>query len=356
MKIFLMVPEMDLGGVEEGTFDLAAGMKKKGANVTIVSGYGKYVPLMKKENIRWIDLPTVRKTPSVFFKSLRKLKSIIEIEKPDILHCRSRFPAWIGYYAFSENPKTRFITSIHGFYNFRFYSKIIARGERVIAISHFLGKYAVEKLGAKPESIRIVHNGIKFDPYVSIKKEPHPGFIIGGIGRLTKLKGFQNLIRAIAIVKQTMPKIDLWIMGDGPYKKRLECLSNRLKINVRFLKGRAPDLLSKIDLLVAPHIETETMVEGIIPWLGRSVYEAQLARIPVLTTLNGIQKGTFVKTDRELISSPSDIKGMAEAIIFAIRHPEEMKKMAENGKDFVINHFSVEQMVEKTLMAYQELL
>ncbi|MCM8821288.1 MAG: glycosyltransferase family 4 protein [Candidatus Omnitrophica bacterium] len=356
MKVFLMVPEMNLGGVEEGTFDLAAGLKKKGIEVTIISGHGNYVPLMEKANIRWINLPTSKKTPAVFFKSLRKLRSIIETERPEILHCRSRFPAWIGYCALLKNQKTRFVTSIHGFYNFRFYSKIIARGERVIAISDFLARYAVEKLEAKPENIRVVHNGIRFDPYVNLKKKHHTEFTVGGIGRLTKLKGFQNLIRAIAIARKTIPELQLWIIGDGPYKKQLECISNNLGVNAQFLKGRAPDFLSKIDLLVAPHIETETLLEGIIPWLGRSVYEAQLAEVPVLTTLNGIQRGSFIKTDRELICFPSDIEAMAEAIIFAFIHPEEMKKMARNGKDFVMKNFSLEQMVNKTIKVYKELL
>ncbi|MCM8825817.1 MAG: glycosyltransferase family 4 protein, partial [Candidatus Omnitrophica bacterium] len=217
-------------------------------------------------------------------------------------------------------------------------------------------RYAVEKLGAKPESIRIVYNGIKFNPYLNIKKEPHEGFIVGGIGRLTKLKGFQYLIRAVAIAKKTVPEIELWIIGDGPYKKRLEWLSKKLKINAQFLKGRAPDFLPKIDLLVAPHIETETMIKGMTPWLGRSVYEAQLAKVPTLTTLNGIQKGTYIKTGRELIAPPSDVETMARAIIFAVNHPEEIKVMTENAKHFVMANFSIEQMVEKTLKVYQELL
>ncbi len=356
MKVFLMVPEMHLGGVEEGTFDLARGMKHLGIDITILSGYGNYVPLIEKEKIKWINLPTSKKTPAIFCRCLKKLKSILRIEKPDILHCRSRFPAWIGYYALKGNKKTRFITSIHGFYGCPFYSKILARGQRVIVISDFLGKFAVEKLGANPGSVRVVHNGIRFDPYVDIKPEKHDGFIIAGIGRLTELKGFQYLIKAFAIAKKSEHNIKLWIIGDGPYKKQLEILNTELQTDALFLTGRASDFLSRIDLLVAPHVETETMVENMIPWLGRSVYEAQLAEVPVVTTLNGIKDGTFIKTDTGILCKPADIEAMSEAIIFTVRNQEKMKEMAKRGKKFVMNHFSIEQMIEKTVKVYREVL
>lgn len=356
MKVFLMLPEMDVGGVEEGTFDLAKGMKRLGIDISVISGHGKYIPLLKEEGIKWINIPTVKKTPIVFFKSFKKLKSIIDVENPDILHCRSRFPAWIGYYALQGNKKTKFVTSIHGFYKFPLYSRILARGERVIVISNALRKYAIEKLGAKPDSIRIIHNGIKFEPYISLKRENHKEFIISGIGRFTKLKGFQDLIKAVAIAKKAIPVISLWLIGEGPYKKELETLSIKLNVNVKFFRGKSFEFLPMIDLLVAPHIETEKMEIGTINWLGRIVYEAQLAEVPVLTTLNGIKKETFVKTDTELICAPKDVKAMAEAIMFAFNHPQEMKKLAKNGKDFVINHFSIEQMVDKTIKVYQEIL
>ncbi|HOK79245.1 MAG TPA: glycosyltransferase family 4 protein [bacterium] len=356
MKVFLMVPEMNLGGVEEGSFDLACGMKKMGVDVTIISGPGSYIPLIEKEDIRWFNLPMNKKTPVIFWKSLRILQKLIADEKPDILHCRSRFPAWIGYYALARYQKTRFITSIHGFYSPSYYSKIMGRGERVIVISNTLGEFAIKKLGAHPDRVRVVHNGIKFEPYVSLPRKQHSGFIIGGIGRLTKLKGFQYLIRAAAIARQNAPHIKIHIIGDGPYKKHLESLGKKLGIEVLFLQGRASDYLPEIDLLVAPHIETETLRKGIIPWLGRSVYEAQLAGVPVLTTLNGIEKERFIKTETELLTAPCDIEAMAKAIEFVIQYPEELNHMVINAKEFVINHFSIQQMVEKTVKVYQELL
>ncbi len=352
-----MLPEMHLGGVEEGTFDLACGMKRMGIEVTIISGPGSYIPLMEKENINWFNLPTNKKTPVIFWKSLKVLQKLIADEKPDILHCRSRFPAWIGYYALSsKQQKTKFVTSIHGFYGSSFYSKIMGKGERVIVISDTLGEFAIKKLGADPHRVRVVHNGIRFEPYINLSYKKHSGFIIGCIGRLTKLKGFQYLIQAVAIAKQNVPNIKIHIIGDGPYKKNLEYLGKKLGVTTLFLKGRASDFLPEIDLLVAPHIETETLKKNIIPWLGRSVYEAQLAGIPVLTTLNGIEKGTFIKTKTELLTAPCDIEAMAKAIIFVIQNPEESKHIATNGKEFVMNHFSIQQMVEKTVQVYQELL
>ncbi|MCX7705782.1 MAG: glycosyltransferase family 4 protein [bacterium] len=356
MKVFLMVPEMDLGGVEEGTFDLASEMKKMDIDVTIISGTGRYIPLLKKAGIKWFDLPTSRKTPGIFLKSVMKLREILKTEQPDILHCRSRFPAWIAYYALSASEKTKFITSIHGFYSCPLYSKILAKGERVIVISDTLKQFAIQKLGANPESVRVIHNGIRFEPYINLGAEKQGGGGVGLVGRLTKLKGYQYLIQAFALVKTTISDADLWIIGNGPFKKNLEMLCSNLGISVRFLEGRASEYLPRMDLLVAPHIETETIKEGITPWLGRTVYEAELSEVPVITTLNGIPKGTFVKTDTEILTSPCDSQGIAKAIVFAVHHPEEIRVMAKNGKNFVINHFSIEQMVSKTLRVYQEIL
>jgi len=116
------------------------------------------------------------------------------------------------------------------------------------------------------------------------------------------------------------------------------------------------DFLSEIDLLVAPHIETETLKSGVIPWLGRAVYEAQLSCTPVITTLRGVPYGAFIKTDTELLVPPCDVPAMAKAINYVINNQEEMKKIAFRGRDFVIEHFSIEQMVKKTVQVYQELL
>ncbi|MCM8758804.1 MAG: glycosyltransferase family 4 protein [Candidatus Omnitrophica bacterium] len=356
MKVFLMVPEMDLGGVEEGTFDLANGLKKIGIDVAVISGPGDYIPLLQEAGIKWFNLPTNKKTPVVFLKALRKLKEILNKEEPDIIHCRSRFPAWIAYYALSGSNKTKFITSIHGYYSCPFYSKILAKGQRVIAISDALKEFAIKKLGAKPELIRVVHNGIRFEPYINLKKEKHNEFVVGCIGRFTKLKGYQYIVKAFDIAKKVLPNIELMLVGDGPYKKKLEKLSKKLKLDVKFFKGKAYEFLPKMDLLVAPHTETETLKKNVILWLGRTVYEAQLTEVPVLTTLKGVPKGTFIKTQTELITPPCDIQAIAKAIIFAATHSDEIRTMATNGKKFVINHFSVEQMVSKTLQVYKEVV
>ncbi len=347
---------MDIGGVEEGTYDLAREMKKSGIEVVVVAGYGRYIPLLKEEKIRWFDLPTCRKTPKVFLDAVKKLRHIIEIEKPDILHCRSRFPAWIGYYALRKKSTTKFVTSIHGYLRFTPYSKIIGRGQRIIAISDALAKFVVKKLGADPANVRVVHNGIRFHPYVNIQKQKHPGFVICGIGRLTKIKGFQNLIRAAAEAKKNRPDIKLCIVGDGPWKKNLERLDRKLNAKTEFLSGRAAEFLPQVDLLVAPHLETEPLIEGKIPWLGRSVYEAQLAGIPVISTLRGIKENKFIKTNTALIVPPADVVALTQAITYAANNPEEMLNLAESGRNFVLNHFSVEDMVNKTIQVYREVL
>ena len=95
---------MDLGGVEQGTFDLACGFKELGHDVLVISGPGQYIPHLKENGIKWYPVPMARKTLPNFCRALRRIRRIIAEEKPDILHCRSRFPAWVTYFASKTFP------------------------------------------------------------------------------------------------------------------------------------------------------------------------------------------------------------------------------------------------------------
>ena len=150
MKIALLVPAMDLGGVEQGTFDLACGFQKVGHQVLVISGPGRFIPLLQQKGIRWYPVPMQRKNPFNFCRALRKIKRILSEEKPDIIHSRSRFPAWLANFA-AGSCTGHLVTSIPGFHHNRQYSRIMGRGERVIVISEGLKDYAVEFLGADKE-------------------------------------------------------------------------------------------------------------------------------------------------------------------------------------------------------------
>jgi len=381
MKIALLVPAMDLGGVEQGTFDLACGFQKLGHLVLIISGPGRFIPLLQQKGIQWCPVPMERKNPFNFCRALRKIKRIFAEEKPDIIHSRSRFPAWLANFA-AGSCSGHLITSIHGFHHSRRYSRIMGRGERVIVISEGLKNYAIGFLRADPEKVRVVYNGFDFAPFLSPSPSPIPRgernknkitgplpirgedkgegrkITVGAIGRLTAVQGFRHLLEAIALLSPNFPELKVILVGSGPEETVLKNLAADLdlKSKISFLKGKTADYLSSFDLMVVPNLNPESRPESGPFWSRRTGAEAQIAGIPVVTTLTSLAAGAFEIGEANIFTAASDPLGLSRAIKYIITHPDESRELAERAKKIAWEHFSLDRMITRTLAVYQELL
>lgn len=140
--VLQILPELDCGGVERGTLDVAAELVRRGHRSIVVSGPGRLVPQLIAEGSEHINLPVGKK--SIFSARLiPMLRKLFLEQQIDIIHARSRLPAWLAYLAWKKlDPLNRpaFITTVHGPYSVNRYSKIMTRGERVIAISEYIKK------------------------------------------------------------------------------------------------------------------------------------------------------------------------------------------------------------------------
>ena len=367
MKIALLVPEMDLGGVEQGTFDLACGFQKLGHQVLVISGPGRFIPLLQQKGIRWYPVPMERKNPFNFYRALRKIKRIFSEEKPNIIHSRSRFPAWLANFAVGSCTG-HLVTSIHGFHHSRQYSRIMGRGERVIVISEGLKDYAVGFLGADPEKVRVVYNGFDFTPFLTPtspppsrgrnKEERVREITVGAVGRLTTVQGFRYLLEAIALLGPDFPELKVVLVGDGPEETALKNLAADLglKSKISFLKGKTADYLSSFDLMAVPNLNPEPKPESGPFWSRRTGAEAQVAGIPVVTTMSGLAAGTFKIGEANIFIAARDPLGLSRAIKYIIIHPDESRELVERAKKIALEYFSLEQMVNRTLSVYKELL
>ncbi len=364
MKIALLVPAMDTGGVEQGTYDLAAGFVRRGHQALVISGPGRFLPRLEAAGVRHYLVPMERKNTVEFTAALRRVSKILRSERPDIIHARSRLPAWIAYLAGGRRPPAgHFVTSIHGFHHTRWYSRIMGRGERVIVVSQGLKKYTAEFLGADPQLIRVVYNG--FDPEPFLKINPVPAgekteknsFVIGAVGRLTEVKGYRYIIEAVALLKKPCPGLSATIIGEGPEGGRLRELARRLGVadRVKFAAGQPAEHLASFQALAAPHLEPEGRPVDGPYWPGRAAAEAQVAGRPVLTTLRELAPGQFEVGDACLFAAAGEATGLARGIEYLYRHLEEAAALAERGRRTALEHFSLEAMVEKTLAVYREL-
>ncbi|MGH8121040.1 MAG: glycosyltransferase, partial [Gammaproteobacteria bacterium] len=205
------LPALDVGGVERGVLEIAAALVRQGHRSIVVSAGGRLVGKLLDQGSEHITLPIGKK--SLFtLRHVYTLRKILGREKIGILHARSRLPAWICYLAWKSicpEQRPRFVTTVHGPYTVNFYSSVMVRGERVIAISDYIRRYILDNYPGVDESrIRLIHRGVSPEQYpygyrppdawMSTWQEQHPQlagkYIVTLPARITRWKGHEDFI------------------------------------------------------------------------------------------------------------------------------------------------------------------
>jgi len=153
MRIAQILPELNVGGVETGTVDLAKALKKRGHEPFVISNGGTLVDELVKAGIPHLQLPVHRKS-IVSLRLVREIVTFIERERIDVIHARSRVPAWLAYLSVRRTD-CDFVTTCHGYYSKHFLSRVMGWGKRVIVISHSIGRRMIDDFGVSP--LRRVH-------------------------------------------------------------------------------------------------------------------------------------------------------------------------------------------------------
>lgn len=237
MKVIQLLPALNSGGVERGTLDLAKALVDAGHESLVVSNGGKLVARLEQEGSRHIAMP-VHKKSLLSLLQVRPLRRLIERERPDILHVRSRMPAWITYLAWKKMPsqhRPRLVSTAHGLYSINRYSAIMARSEQTIAISQYVRDYLLEnysrELKNPPE---LIYRGVdtqEFNPDLELPgdwrtriEEEFPG--LRGKrwlllpARLTRWKGQADFIRLMAQLRATHQDVHGIILGGAETNKQ----------------------------------------------------------------------------------------------------------------------------------------
>ena len=161
--VLQILPELDVGGVERGTLEVAAELVKRNHRSIVVSGPGRLVSQLIDEGSEHINLPVGRKS-LLSARLIPVLRKIFKEQEIDIIHARSRLPAWLAYLAWKnlDIEKTpAFMTTVHGPYSVNRYSEIMIKGERIIAISQYIKNYILENYpNVNEKRIEIIHRGI----------------------------------------------------------------------------------------------------------------------------------------------------------------------------------------------------
>jgi glycosyltransferase involved in cell wall biosynthesis len=236
MKILQTLPELNSGGVERGTLEVVEFLVRSGHEALVVSNGGRQVGSVIKMGGRHITMPIHRKSFASLFQ-VKAFRELLETEKPDILHIRSRAPGWIAWLAWRKmNPTTRprLVRTVHGFYSINEYSAIMMRGERVIAVSESIRKYILKNYPrVDAGKITVIHRGVSLDHFaqnfipskewLNIWRKNHPNLegkiILLLPGRITRWKGQEDFIRMISILKRDGLNVFGLIAGETHSKK-----------------------------------------------------------------------------------------------------------------------------------------
>jgi glycosyltransferase involved in cell wall biosynthesis len=371
--ILQVLPSLVTGGVERGTIDMALAIAEAGWTALVASSGGHMVRELDRVGVKHITLPLHSKNPLVIRANIAKLEAVIREHGVDIVHARSRAPAWSAYHA-AQRTGAHFVTTFHGTYNGGWmglknrYNVIMTRGERVIAISNFISHHMQTIYGVTPSKIRVVHRGVdlsRFDP-AKVSQEriiqlaqrwrlPDGYPVIMLAGRLTRWKGQTVLIEALA--KLGRRDIRCLLVGSDQgrtaYTEELKALVQQLGLtDVVHIVGECNDMPAAYmltDVVVSASTDPEAF--------GRVIIEGQALGRPVVATNNGAGRENVIDGRTGLLVPPNDPEAMAVALERILAMTSERRTiMAEEAITFVRENFSRELMCSRTLAVYGEVL
>ena len=371
LTIVQLLPELEEGGVEGETVDLAIYLARNGHKSIVISGGGRLVPQLEEAGCIHICWDFIGEKSLRCLQYIQKLKNYLLDQKVDILHLRSRLPAWIGYLAWKLIPETQrpsLITTFHGFYSVNSYSCIMTKGQTVVAVSETIREHIEKNYKVDPRKIKLIHGGFDTDGFspatvASGRVEQlrnrwlapdNNKFVIVLPGRLTLWKGQDVLIDALA----RLPKHGFvcLLIGDTEenpsYTKKLKERVNTLGLQEKVVfAGHCSDMPAALLLADIVISASSTQPEA----FGKVAIEAMAMEKPVIATAHGGSLETVIDGETGWLVPPLNPEALAEAIDNAIQSPEKCKMFGQNGRSHVLNHFTARKMCEKTVEFYLEL-
>jgi glycosyltransferase involved in cell wall biosynthesis len=369
--VLQVVPRLVPGGVERGTVDVAGALTAAGWSSYVASQGGPLERDIIRAGATHLTLPLASKNPLVMRRNARALAQLMRRLGIDVIHARSRAPAWSACSAARATGR-QFVTTFHNAYDAatalkRRYNSVMARGERVIAISHFVADHAARVYGIGPDRLRTIPRGIDletFDPgrvgaerIVSLARRwrlPDGAPVVMLPGRLTRWKGGLDLIAAIA----ALGRRDLCCVLVGPeqrrgFRRELEAAIERNGLAGLFRIAEECRDMPAAYMLADVVVSASRDPEG----FGRVVVEAQAMGRPVVATDHGGSRETVAPGITGWLVPPRDPVALARGIGEALTLGKgEREDFARRAAEHVANRFTREAMCARTIAVYEELL
>ena len=379
IKVLQVIPKLGYGGAEAGCYDLAHYLAEKDCKSYIVTSGGPLLKFIRKDKVRVIRLPVQSKNPILILLNTIFLSLIILFLKINIVHARSRAPAWSCLFSCILTGR-KFITTFHGTYNFgnrikKFYNSVMVRSNLVIAGSNFIFDHIHKNYNEQIKSgkrVLVIFRGINTDYFsnstitnekisklitdIGLNSE---SFKILLPGRLTKWKGQEMFIESLNLLKKKYGKNNFQSIilgshqGRKVYYKKLLSMVERydLKKNVIFVSGlkEVPLMYYLSDAVVSSSIEPEAF--------GRVAVEAQAMQKPIIASDFGGSKETIINGKTGFLFKNGNPESLAEYINKVIEmDKDKLQSIGNEGRKNILLKFDVEKMCQSTFAEYKKLL
>ena len=379
IKILQVIPKLGYGGAETGCFDLAHYLHEHNCKSYIVTSGGPLLKYINKKKVKILRLPVQSKNPILILLNSILLTLIIFFLNVDIVHARSRAPAWSCLIA-TKLTRRKFVTTFHGTYNFKsdlkkWYNSVMVRSDLIIAGSNFIFSHIKEnysKYLSNKKKFLVIFRGINTDYFNPKKiKESDKNLlkkkwnitdekkIVLLPGRLTEWKGQEMFIEAISLLKKNLSELEFIavILGSDQgrkiYKKKLIRLveQHRLSGNVIFV--------DHLELMpIAYEISTVIVSSSIEPEaFGRVSVEAQSMEKPIVASNIGGSNETIINDKTGFLFKAGDSKNLSEKLKEVLNLSElTLNGIGAEGRKNIIAKFNVEKMCNTTYSEYKKLI
>ncbi len=380
--ILQIIPELEAGGAERTTIDIATGLVNAGARALVATTGGRLVAELQASGGEWLAFPAKTKNPIAMYFNIAKLAKILKSQNVSLVHARSRAPAWVAYFA-AKRLGLPFVTTYHGSYSAKsaaktLYNSIMARGDVVIANSIYTADLIQQNHPISNGKIRVIYRGTALAQFsaASIQSDRVAKLraswglmaeerVVLLAARLTPWKGQRVLIEAASILKKRGLYDVVYVLAGDPqgrasYVKELDDLVQR-----NGLTGTVRRVGHVSDVAAAVYTASVVTVPSTAPEaFGRVAVEAQALGTPVIVSYLGAVPETVLAPP--LVPNeqrtgwhvkPADAAELANAIEAALNlRPSMREAMATRARRHVEQHFSLERMVTDTLDIYAALI
>jgi glycosyltransferase involved in cell wall biosynthesis len=379
IKVLQVIPRLGFGGAETGCYDIAHYLPENNCESFLVTSGGELIKFIDKKKVKLIRLPVNSKNPILMLFNCIFLIGIILFYNIDIVHARSRAPAWSCLIA-TKITKRKFVTTFHGTYNFngrlkKFYNSVMVRSDLIIAGSNFIFSHIKDNYSEFLKSTKkflVIFRGINvdyFDSSTKLENDEEKLLQKWGVnkekkiilmpGRLTSWKGQELFIEAINLVQIELgyKAFHAVILGSEQgrdlYKKKLIRLVEQYRLHnqIKFIEHcKDMALAYKVsDIIVSPSIEPEAF--------GRVAVEAQSMEKIIIASNIGGSNETIVDGKTGILFESGDPISLSKKIIQVITMDDSsIKLIGKEGRKNIIKKFNVEKMCFSTYSEYKRLL